>query len=284
MKLPYKSRVFKGYKPMKYLSDIEGYRVRSRYVYKYLPVSYLESIFEKGLRFCTPDMWIDKGDTRFFNADYSAINADFVKPYLLATCFTLNKQSEASWKGYIDFSKIDSGLKNEHEDILTIAQLKINRAKLRAELANFCVKNSETVIDIYEGVVCYVTTHAFLNCHCPNIDGAKSLYNSLFRNKGFELDDFLSVCLLKRREVFEHERELRYFLLLKEKSDEFFVDIDIKSVVEHIYLWRANQIDKISTDYCESVANKCDINPTIIEQANLYLNETGSMTPIKIVL
>lgn len=274
IKLPYKSRVFRNYKPLKYLSDKEECRINNRFIYKYLPCFYLDSLFSKGLRFCKPDTWLDRGEKRFYEADYCSIKENFVRPVLFATCFTKNKNSEASWKVYNNYSiGPETADKRSIANDCRMVQLKINRAKLRRELANYCKTKKDSVLGIYEGEVCYIPTHTYLNCHLPGINGAKSLHNSLFGNDDFNLDNYLSVCLMKRKEFFEYEQELRYFLILnkEESRNEYFVKFDIRNIIEHIYLWNADSSDLISTKDCKCVADEYGISSELVEPADLYL-------------
>lgn len=277
--LPCDSFVFRGYKPLKYLSDTEKCRVNNRFIYKYVTLDSLEGILSNGIRFTSLDSWPDKGESRFYGADYQFINPDFVRPRVFAACFTRNKQSEASWKGYIDirrfYENYKQGEKDCQKDAFIVAQLKINRTALKKELSKFCKENGESVLGIYEGEVCYVPSYAFLNCHLPDLPGSQKLHNDLFEfEKGsFGLNEYLSVCLMKRKEIFEYESEIRFFLV-KEESDDDIIDVKIDSrhIIEQVKLWRPFFSTPLTQSECSMKAEELNLDSTIVSPADIYLS------------
>lgn len=238
-----------------------------------------------GIRFSSLDSWPDKGESRFYNADYRSIKPEFVRPRVFATCFTRNKQSEASWKGYIDLCKLYENrkqwLSDNLEDSLTVAQLKINRTALKKELSQYVRDNNDSVLGIYEGEVCYVSSYALLNCHLPGIPGAQSLHNALFEKGAFGIDDYLSVCLMKRMEIFEQEKEIRYFLVTKEiEKRAYTVKVNVRGVIEQMLLWKPFSSSIISEQECLLKAEEFGLDREIVKPADIYMNNNDN--PISI--
>lgn len=274
MKLPFQSYDFKQYKPLKYLSDTGKCLVNNRFIYKYLSLSSLYQTFENGLRFVFPAEWTDHGERRFVQADYEAVNKDFVAPHFFATCFTTNKQSEASWKGYVNFDAIHKSIEHNKSidtDLFTVVQVKINRTALRSQLAKYCKAQGCT---IYEGKVCYVPSFAFLNCHLPDKPGSISLHKDLFERDSFGLDDYLSACLMKRKEVFEHEKEIRYILINDCEKSCCHVKLDMAQIVEQISVMKLISRETVSKEDCEQIARRLSIDCQRVNAADIYMRES----------
>lgn len=172
--------------------------------YKYCSLDIVLEIFRKNIglqtiRFVEPPYWDDQFESRFYSANYKKVNMDpNYTPKLYATCFTPRKESEPAWKIY---NRDKEGLGKR------CVQFKFNRIKLRQEL----VKNLKNCT-IVEGVVDYKKRAEIEHIHLSDDSNGKpnESYKTYFSN--FTLDNYISLLLLKRT-AFEHEQEVRIFII-----------------------------------------------------------------------
>lgn len=172
--------------------------------YKYCSLDIVLEIFRKKIgnqkiRFVEPPYWDDQFESRFYNANYKKVNNNQnYTPKLYATCFTPRKESEPAWQIY---NRGKEGLGKR------CVQFKFNRIKLRQEL----VKNLKNCT-IVEGVVEYKSRYEIEHLHFSLDEKGKpnESYQTYFSN--FSLDNYISLLLLKRT-AFEHEQEVRIFII-----------------------------------------------------------------------
>ncbi len=201
---------------------------------------------EPNLRFVEPSFWDDQYEGRFYNAKYDGKENDPVNtPFLYACCFSAKRENEAAW---ILYSHNKKGLASR------CVEFSLNRTKLRDELS----KNIENGTSLYIGTVKYTRKEIIDNLHLPYIgkDNRENVnYHKYFDN--FSLQCYLNLLLLKRP-TFEHEKEVRIFIIpkmgkqksrrnnngdLDKRADPIFINIDWINVIEEI------KIDKNCSDY-----------------------------------
>lgn len=201
---------------------------------------------EPNLRFVEPSFWDDQYEGRFYNAIYDGNENDSVKtPFLYACCFSAKRENEAAW---ILYSHNKKGLASR------CVEFSLNRSRLREELSN----NIENDASLYIGTVEYASKEIIDNLHLPNIgnDNRENInYHKYFDN--FSLQSYLNLLLLKRP-TFEHEKEVRIFIIpktakqksrrnnkgdLEKNADPIFINIDWINVIEEI------KIDKNCSNY-----------------------------------
>lgn len=164
-----------------------------------------EHTFKQTMRFVEPPKWDDQFESRFYNADYNKVNNDPNNiPKLYATCFTPKEESEPAWMAY---NKEKDGLGKR------CVQFRINQIKLREEL----VKNLENSSNctIVEGSVQYKSKETIRTLHLSTDKDNKhsEIYDEFFSD--FTLANYIQLLLLKRV-AYEHEREVRIFLIYDE--------------------------------------------------------------------
>lgn len=193
-----------------------------------------EKQFLQTMRFVEPPKWEDQFESRFYNANYKKVNKDPNNiPKLYATCFTPKEESEPAWMAY---NKDKSGLAKR------CVQFRINQIKLREEL----VKNLENSSNctIVEGSVQYKSKETIRTLHLSTDKDNKhsEIYDEYFSD--FTLANYIQLLLLKRI-AYEHEREVRIFLIYdddklkkkgEKKEDHSYKDIKLNwlSMLERI--------------------------------------------------
>lgn len=184
-----------------------------------------QGTLSNGLRFCEPSCWDDGFEKRFYGADYTAItHATGVFPrQVYACCMALEGNCEAAWKIYGKGG--------------VCVRLTIRRSVFLDILARHA-KNSS--MDAYEGKIIYLRKYTLSNLHLPKKSGAISIHEALFNRDVFTLDDFLSLLLMKRND-FEYEKEVRYFLVPQnnEEQDKHYLSLendDWNNLVEKVTL------------------------------------------------
>lgn len=190
--------------------------------------------FKQTIRFVEPPKWDDQFESRFYNADYKEVNADPNNvPKLYATCFTPKEESEPAWMVY---NKEKDGLGKR------CVQFRLNQIKLREELVkNLENKKSCTII---EGSVQYKSKETIRTLHLSTDKDNKhnEIYDEYFSD--FTLANYIKLLLLKRI-AYEHEREVRIFLIYdedkhgkkaknKDKYDYKDIQLDWLTILERI--------------------------------------------------
>lgn len=286
MELPLKAFMFRSYPGVWYLSDskVDGNcPLKVRYLYKYMSLDGLRKTLTSGIRFREPVEWMDGFEKRFYSADYSSLSASYKPEKVFACCFTTNKNSEASWKAYLDIVGLYNSLKegiNLSEESFTIARLKLDRAALRSELSKSLRGSSSYV---YECPVQYVSSHSINNCHIPDIPGAKSLHDSLFEKGVFNNDSFLSLLSMKRKEVFEYENEVRYFYIPYEEeniTEKLFL-LDWTKIIKQVSLVPLYRENPLTSEEVLKVGKSFPLNPVLFKSEDLFHNNDTKQIVIK---
>ena len=217
------------------------------------------------LRFVEPSWWQDQYEGRFYNAKYEHVSKDRKDcPFLYSCCVSTCPEDESAWGIYSYDAK---GLKAR------CVQFKINRKRLIEQLAKNCVKDST----IYLGTVEYKNRSIIDTLHLQDIKKNGTTeenenYKIYFHN--FNIDKYIQLLLLKRI-AYEHEKELRFFIippkaektvktlnLDDKKSDALFINIDWLDVLEGV------QIDSNCSDYEKSLLKEA-IEKLINQKTNL---------------
>lgn len=211
--------------------------------YKYLDLETVMMIFREDpnkhtfkqtMRFVEPPKWDDQFESRFYNANYKKVNKDPNNiPKLYATCFTPKEESEPAWMAY---NKEKDGLGKR------CVQFLINQIKLREELVKN-LKNSSNCT-IVEGSVNYESKETIRTLHLSTDkdDKHREKYDKYFSD--FTLANYINLLLLKRI-AYEHEREVRIFLIYdedklrkkaknKDKYDYKDIQLDWLTILERI--------------------------------------------------
>lgn len=196
-------------RPYKRLTGI-GERIGNTYLYKYMSLSTACILLQNNtLRFNAPTKWTDPYEKRFFEADYRFVkNSQHVNRKTYACCMAKNRECEAAWRMYS---------KNYLTD--PCVQFVVNVGQLRTFLNQYAESNNW---DIYEGEVDYtLNDKEFRSLHLKS-----SPFHNLFF-EDFNIIKYLNLLLIKRQ-AFEYEGEIRYFLQ-KGQMDmrKKFVDIQI---------------------------------------------------------
>lgn len=204
--------------------------IKNRFVFKYMDIdtaiNYCLQVGNNSIQFVQPTQWVDKYEGRFYNAAYYNImsSSDYAEkiPRLFACCFTTAKTSEAAWKTY-SYNKSGRGAE--------CVQFKINVKKLRTVLNTY----ASTRYEVYEGPVLYKEDYEISNLHFKTINGNTNVaYQACFH--GFSRMKYLALLLLKRN-AFEYEKEVRYFLVPKDQNaltGKHYVPIKFADIVEGV--------------------------------------------------
>lgn len=239
-------------------------------IYKYMTINSVLKCFEnRNIMFREPSAWPDKYESRFYNADFSAIISTDAQHIcnnkVYACCFTKQSQNEASWKVYRND-------KPDNDAQRYCVQIKLKRTKLREMLNKYAKVNQ---MRLFEGIVDYLSNYNIEHLHEKELllkDGSKKpneLYHIYFDT--FTDANYLKLLLLKRK-AFEHEKEVRFFLVpdeIKAKgNDSIFPNIGWKDLIEEI------RMDFNTPSYLyEMFVNKCKvlgIDEKKIEQFDVY--------------
>lgn len=205
------------------------------YFYKYMSLeAALISLDDNTLRFTEPSSWDDIYESRFYNAEYGSIrDGKENSPKLFACCVTSKDENEAAWNIY---SHNASGLASR------CIRFVIDRNKFRSQL----VRNLSDC-DVYIGKVKYESVDVIDNIHEKEDSKGNSnpYYVKYFSH--FTIDNYINLLLLKRPQ-FDHEQEVRLFILdplkayepkywRKDKDstlDQIFVKLDWSSILVRV--------------------------------------------------
>lgn len=199
------------------------------------------------LRFVEPSFWDDQYEGKFYNAIYDDCNIDATRaPFLYACCFSSKRENEAAW---ILYSHNKTGLASR------CVEFTLSRSRLREQL----VKNLKNCT-IYIGSVNYRRKSYIDSVNLPKIGDSKK-NNEVYLNyfKDFSIERYINLLLLKRS-TFEHEQEVRIFVVpdskrsqnksrrspkgkLLKKAKPLYIHVDWLDVIREI------KIDKNCTDF-----------------------------------
>lgn len=194
-------------------------------LYKYMPVDCFVKCIENGnIMFQEPNGWNDQYERRYYKADYSNVEKNSSDaPELFATCFTKEKDCEASWKVYAG-----SGTK--------CVQLEIDVEALRYQLESSAQKGNNdrgVMCKVYEGQVSYkLSEKEILGLYKKESPFYKYFFTP------FNLQHFIALLLYKRP-AFEYEKEIRFFMVTgddpkrikRDIAERLFVGVDWKSLI-----------------------------------------------------
>ena len=205
------------------------------YFYKYMSLeAALISLDDNTLRFTEPSSWEDIYESRFYNAEYGKISdGKENSPKLFACCVTSKDENEAAWKIY---SHDASGLASR------CVRFVIDRNKFRSQLV---MNLSES--DVYIGKVKYESADVIDNIHEKEDSKGNQNPNYVKYFSHFTIDNYINLLLLKRPQ-FDHEQEVRIFILDRQKAnepkywrkdkdstlDQIFVKLDWRSILVRV--------------------------------------------------
>lgn len=246
------------------------------YFYKYVSLDVALTIFREiydeekktkiapqTIRFVEPPSWDDQYESRFYSANYAQIdNCPESYPKLYATCFTPREESEPAWQIY---NRDKEGLGKR------CVQFRLNQIGLRKEL----IKSLKDCT-IVEGRVEYKSKYDIQTLHLStNEKGNHSKeFDKYFSS--FALDNFINLLLLKRT-AFEHEQEVRIFIIYDNdkshkastKEDATHKDIPLNwlSMLEGIKV--DSKCSNIEMELLQDEINQLIDNSSILDNENL---------------
>ncbi len=191
--------------------------VNKRIIFKYIDrrkfVDYVNKQYDKtkeqGFSLCFQQLsqWKDPYESRFYDAEYSLLtdSAFAINEHrkLYACCFASDKDSEPSWKMYVD--------ENNDDDRKVCIQLRINFKALLDYLNYYITKKLEGKYVLVVGRVTYKDKGFINKLHRPDDKG--KLDNAYFGN--FNFTKYLKLLMLKRN-AYQYEDEIRMFLVPRE--------------------------------------------------------------------
>ena len=206
-------------------------------------IDYDHSIGKKTIQFVEPNKWDDEFEQRFYIAKYHKITKDpKTHPHLYACCFSSVKKSYAAWKVFEDKTKGDEGL---------CVKIVIDRKKFSKELCKYNKRSYR----IYEGLVDYcISDYQILHLHEKKISGKTNIYHQLFFGTRFKLDNYLSLLLIKR-DIFDYEKEFRYFMIPSSTivADKIYPEIDWPKIIDDVEvdIHYPDKDFKLLKDFCD---------------------------------
>ena len=208
------------------------------FLYKYMSLDAAMLCLEgNNICFKQPSCWDDQYEKRFYNARYVLNNMTFIPTHLYACCFSSKQDSEAAWQIYSHNDEFSKSI---------VVEFKLNFQKLLEQLI---INLSDC--DLFIGKVKYLDQKLIDNIHKPKISSGKLNDDREIDNPYyyhffdiFSRDNFLHLLLLKR-DAFEHEKEIRFFIV--PKSQEALEKIKLVNInwivfIEHV------RIDGKATD------------------------------------
>lgn len=203
-----------------------GNKILKRELVKYMTIDsfkkcidYSNTIGKKTIQFVEPNTWDDEFEQRFYIANYKNVTKDpNTHPRLYACCFSSVKKSYAAWKVFEDKKNGDEGL---------CVKIVIDRKKFSKELCKYDKRSYR----IYEGLVDYgISDYQILHLH-----ETSNNYHPIFFGGGFKLDNYLSLLLIKR-DIFDYEKEFRYFMIPSSPivANKIYPEIDWGKVIKDV--------------------------------------------------
>lgn len=230
------------------------------YCYKYMSLNTaIKCLQQNTICFKQPSQWEDQYEKRFYDAEYH-VQENRIMPKFYACCFTSKQDNEAAWNIY---SHGSSGPGSK------VVEFKLSFRKLYENL----ILNLEKC-SIYIGLVKYYNKEIIDNLHkrtvstkTYNITGdVNEIDNPYFYYyfKNFSINNLLNLLLLKR-EAFEHEQEIRFFIVPNDQElmrKNKIVNVDWIDLIEQV------RIDKGCTDQ-EKESLKQELNRLYNNKKNL---------------
>ena len=222
------------------------------------------------LRFAEPTCWEDRYEGRFYNAVYSntsgSLSGKKPDPVVFGCCFTTKQDNEAAWKIYT-YGKTGLGS--------ICVEFKINKYKLRSALVKGCILGS----NMYVGMVNYLPQDIIDTLHKPNLNSNHHRvinpdYSKFFSR--FTIYNYINLLLLKR-DAFDHEKEMRYFIKPPIIGDKSYVN------KKNVFVQKNSPID-VPIDWIPLIEevridSKCsDLEYSLLEdRINDWINHSPSI-------
>lgn len=165
-----------------------------------------ENVSNSNIRFVEPTSWDDQYEGRFYCANYKQFdeNGNSIDvepkdvPFLYACCFSSKQDNEAAW---VLYSHGRTGLASR------CVEFTLDGLKLKQQL----VKNLRDC-SVYMGQVHYMKKEEIDRIHKPFDDNNQPNENYAKYFRPFTKEFYLYLLLLKRL-AFEHEKEVRIFIV-----------------------------------------------------------------------
>lgn len=219
-----------------------------KYVYKYFDRRKFPKYIRKNqfsLYFREISEWNDPYEKRFYNADYSKVEgAQFLDDHrkVYACCFTSQKDSEPSWKMYVEQKSKPEG-STEREICI---QARFDFKALLDSLNDYIENELQGDFVLIVCPVEYMNKVKINGIHHPKQDGKPK--DEYFKN--FDFSKYLRLLSLKR-DAFIYEKEIRFFLIPKNQSCPFpnLIRINNESPKTSKNHKQEKILDKVILDY-----------------------------------
>ena len=127
----------------------------------------------------------------------------------------------------------------------------IDRKKFSKELCKYNKRSYR----IYEGLVDYgMSDYQILHLHEKKISGKTNIDHQLFFGTRFKLDNYLSLLLIKR-DIFDYEKEFRYFMIPSSTivADKIYPEIDWPKIIDYVEvdIHYPDKDFKLLKDFCD---------------------------------
>ena len=206
-------------------------------LYKYMSLeTAIRCIRKKTIRFAEPSKWSDEREKVYYNLPIKKKVQSVNNPPLVACCLTYKEFNEAAWKIY-SYGKKGLGSRCVEFSIDTNELLK----QISSDL-NVYEEHKNYIL--YNGLIKYKSNEFFGFINSSNT----FLFKQYFQN--FTLKKYLSLLLLKHN-AFEHEQEVRFFLVPKKGQSDYPTKGEMKEVDIHLNwakLLKGVRIDSNCTD------------------------------------
>ncbi len=236
-----------------------GNRIPNRRIFKYMDIGTAIKCLNPNadsLRFVQPSGWLDKYESRFYDANYSRIlrsSADKVRltPRLYAACFSTVATSEAAWKTY-SYDKTGIGKR--------CVQFRINLKSFRQEINDLARQMNARA---FETVVSYKSDFFISGLHYRR-RGNHLLQSYKDYFYGFSLYKYLHLLSLKR-EAFSYEHECRFFIVPDDQ-------VNMHDAIYPVIHW--NRI-------IEAVTVEQDCDSDYVKELETALDEAGVFVDVE---
>lgn len=223
-----------------------------KYVYKYFDRRKFPKYIGKNqfsLYFREISEWNDPYEKRFYNADYSKVEgAQFLDDHrkVYACCFTSQKDSEPSWKMYVDQNSEPSQKKEGSTEREICIQARFDFKALLDALNDYIENELQGNFVLIVCPVEYMNKVKINGIHHPKQDGKPK--DEYFKN--FDFSKYLRLLSLKR-DAFEYEKEIRFFLIPKNQNSSFsnLIRINNESPKTSKDHKQGKILDKVILDY-----------------------------------
>ena len=185
---------------------LNGYKMKKNQIFtKYIPYEYFcGNIRDKNLVFVSPNTWVDPFEQFYYEAEIYE-QYDFKMPAVFCLCVTdsTNKSEAAFWNAYGKDKKA--------------IRINFYAGELLKQINEYCIKEN---YDLYIGKMLYDYDENTIR----NLKNPKNEYHNQFFKQNMKIEDFLALLTLKRNS-FEYEREIRFFLVSRESKTSITEDM-----------------------------------------------------------